>query len=85
MKSAMQFVLSAAVAIALVLSSGAVFAQGAAAKSERPAAQADKGQFAEINGNKIYYTMHGKGQPLILIHGFPLNSGLFHYQIEPLS
>jgi len=85
MKSSMQFVLSAAAATALLLGSGPVSAQGAAAKSERPAAQADKGQFAEINGHKIYYTTHGKGQPLILIHGFPLNSGLFHYQIEPLS
>ncbi|MBA3508407.1 MAG: alpha/beta hydrolase [Betaproteobacteria bacterium] len=80
-----RLIVYAAAAAALVLNSSSVFAQGGASKSERPAAQASKGQFADINGNKIYYTMQGRGQPLILIHGFPLNSGLFHYQIQALS
>jgi hypothetical protein len=28
-----------------------------------------KGQFAVINGQKIYYERYGKGRPLVLLHG----------------
>ena len=28
-----------------------------------------KGQFAVINGHKIYYERFGKGRPLVLLHG----------------
>jgi len=28
-----------------------------------------KGQFANINGQKIYYERYGKGRPLVLLHG----------------
>jgi len=27
------------------------------------------GQYASVNGLKMYYEIHGKGQPLVLIHG----------------
>lgn len=29
----------------------------------------ENGHYAEINGLKLYYEMHGKGSPLVLLHG----------------
>lgn len=42
-----------------------------------------KGQFANINGQKIYYERYGKGRPLVLLHG-GINSiqSSFKNQIE---
>ncbi|MBA2666379.1 MAG: alpha/beta hydrolase [Trueperaceae bacterium] len=37
------------------------------------------------DGAQIYYTIHGEGQPLVLIHGYPLNGGLFRDNVGPLS
>ncbi|RYF96724.1 MAG: hypothetical protein EOO02_21755 [Chitinophagaceae bacterium] len=28
-----------------------------------------KGQYANVNGLKLYYEIHGKGYPLVLVHG----------------
>ena len=28
-----------------------------------------KGNYAEVNGLKMYYEIHGTGQPLVLLHG----------------
>ena len=45
-----------------------------------------KGQFAVINGHKIYYERFGKGRPLVLLHG-GINSieSSFKYQLEYFS
>jgi pimeloyl-ACP methyl ester carboxylesterase len=32
-------------------------------------AHADGGKYASVNGVKLYYEVHGKGQPLVLLHG----------------
>src|SRR4051812_26686319 len=29
----------------------------------------DLGKYADVNGLKMYYEIHGTGQPLVLIHG----------------
>lgn len=29
----------------------------------------NRGQYAEVNGMKIYYEIHGSGKPLVLLHG----------------
>jgi pimeloyl-ACP methyl ester carboxylesterase len=29
----------------------------------------DKGSYAEVNGLKLYYELHGTGRPLVLLHG----------------
>lgn len=42
------------------------FAQEQAAVQEQMA----EGQFAEINGIRMYYEIHGEGEPLVLLHGF---------------
>jgi pimeloyl-ACP methyl ester carboxylesterase len=33
------------------------------------ARQGSKGRYAEVNGLKMYYEIHGSGQPLVLLHG----------------
>lgn len=37
------------------------------------------------DGAQIYYAVHGEGQPLVLIHGYPLSGGLFRDNVGPLS
>lgn len=32
--------------------------------------QRTEGQFAEVNGIRMYYETHGEGEPLVLLHGF---------------
>lgn len=34
---------------------------------------------------KIYYQEYGQGKPVVFIHGWPLNSDMWEYQLEPLS
>ena len=33
---------------------------------------------------KLYYEQHGKGQPVILIHGWPLSAQMWEYQIQEI-
>lgn len=40
---------------------------------------------AQINGATISYTITGRGEPLVLIHGYPLNGDLFSQQRRLLS
>ena len=40
---------------------------------------------AEINGAKLYYEVKGEGQPLLLVHGYPLDSRMWDLQFETLS
>jgi len=41
---------------------------------------------ADTNGNavKLYYNDYGKGNPVILIHGWPLSSVMWEYQVPDL-
>lgn len=43
------------------------------------------GQYAEINGARIYYEVAGSGAPMLLIHGYPLSSDLYRDQRSELS
>jgi pimeloyl-ACP methyl ester carboxylesterase len=40
----------------------------AAARQRKPAAR-PAGQYADVNGVHMYYEVHGRGQPLVLLHG----------------
>ena len=55
-----------AVAAVMVASPASSDAQGTAngAGSAKPV-----GQYADVNGIKLYYEIHGQGRPLILLHG----------------
>ena len=39
----------------------------------------------ELQDTYLYIEVSGHGQPLLLIHGFPLNRGMWHPQIETIS
>ncbi|MDQ3457892.1 MAG: alpha/beta hydrolase, partial [Deinococcota bacterium] len=41
--------------------------------------------FVEVGGAQIYYDVQGEGEPMLLIHGYPLNSGLFRDNVGPLA
>jgi 3-oxoadipate enol-lactonase len=41
--------------------------------------------FAQVNGAEIYYEVKGTGQPLLLLHGMPLDSRMWDEQTEGLS
>ena len=46
-----------------------LFAEEQVGVEERSVQEAD-GHFAEINGMRMYYEMHGEGEPLVMLHGF---------------
>lgn len=55
-------------------------------KPAAPSAQPDRqGEFADVNGARIFYQVAGEGRPLLLIHGYPLNAELFAKQREELA
>jgi pimeloyl-ACP methyl ester carboxylesterase len=43
-----------------------------------------QGKYANVNGLKMYYEVHGQGQPLILLHGGLGVIGMFE-QILPAT
>jgi len=43
------------------------------------------GQYFNYAGNKIFYQVAGRGQPILLIHGYPLSGELFRHQRTGLS
>lgn len=46
---------------------------------------AQNGQFLETNGVKIYYEIHGNGEPLLLIHGGTVSGKFWEPWIDDLS
>ena len=65
----------------LVLSVAA--AQSSGGEMSGGATAADR--YVQNGDARIYYEVHGEGEPLVLVHGYPLNSGLFRDNIGPLS
>ncbi|WP_066063331.1 alpha/beta fold hydrolase [Neobacillus soli] len=41
--------------------------------------------FAEINGTSLYYETKGEGQPLLMVHGYPLDSSMWDAQFEEFA
>ncbi len=46
---------------------------------------AQEGNFANVNGVKIYYEVHGEGEPLVMLHGFTLNHTIWDQFVEDFS
>lgn len=44
-----------------------------------------KGSYGDINGIKLYYEVHGKGEPILLLHGGTVFIESFYLQIPPLA
>lgn len=47
--------------------------------------QAQEGKFAEVNGVKLYYEIHGDGEPLLLLHGFTMSHDMWLPWVDNLS
>jgi pimeloyl-ACP methyl ester carboxylesterase len=41
--------------------------------------------FAEVNDTRLYYEIVGRGHPLVLVHGFSLNTKMWDDQLEVFS
>ena len=59
-----------ALSVALIPSSGS-FAQSPQGKS------APQSKFADVNGVKLHYLVAGKGDPVVLLHGFAETSHMW--------
>src|SRR5438067_5606640 len=44
-----------------------------------------KGQYADVNGIKLYYEIHGSGKPLVLLHGGLGSTEMFEPNIDELA
>lgn len=44
-----------------------------------------QGQYANINGTRIYYEVEGTGHPLVLIHGWPMSARMWDAQARELK
>jgi len=57
--------------------------QSTLAQSKRAAASAGRTEFVEVEPNvKLHVTDLGEGQPIVLIHGWPLNDAMYEYQYQ---
>ena len=53
------------------------FAQDATAVSALQAPEAREGDYADVDGARIFYEARGDGPALMLLHGYPLSGALF--------
>ena len=78
-------VLTLACATALAFTAAPAFPQEAASVSALQAPDAREGEFAEVDGARIFYEARGDGPPLMLLHGYPLSGALFARMREALE
>ena len=64
---------------------GLAAAQPVPTTAQAIAADHRVGEYAIVNGLRVFYQVRGAGQPLVLIHGYPLNGRLFEHQLDYLS
>ena len=70
----------------IALSSVMIASQPAAAQTQRTPASAGRAEFIEVEkGVKLHVTDIGDGQPIVLIHGWPLSDAMFEYQYQALA
>lgn len=57
--------------------------QSTFAQAKRTAASAGRAEYIEVEPNvKLHVTDLGEGQPIVLIHGWPLNDAMYEYQYQ---
>ncbi len=44
-----------------------------------------EGEFVEVNGARIFYQVAGQGEPMLLMHGYPLSGALFSRNRDALA
>ncbi|OOQ57795.1 alpha/beta fold hydrolase [Mucilaginibacter pedocola] len=60
-------------------------AGSAGAQQKRVPASAGRAEYIEVENNvKLHVTDLGEGQPIVLIHGWPLNDAMYEYQYQYL-
>lgn len=70
-------------AIAILVS---LFTNSLMAQSKRIPASAGRAEYIEVEkGVKLHVTDIGEGQPIVLIHGWPLSDEMYEYQYQYLS
>ncbi|WP_224994818.1 alpha/beta fold hydrolase, partial [Cesiribacter sp. SM1] len=64
----------------ILLQSYTVFSQG-----KRKPASAGRQEYVEVEKNvRLHVVDLGEGQPIVLIHGWPLNNAMYEYQYQYL-
>ncbi|RAW03487.1 alpha/beta fold hydrolase [Pseudochryseolinea flava] len=62
------------------------FSHTIVAQGKRVPASAGRAEFIEVEkGVKLHVTDLGEGQPIVLIHGWPLSDAMYEYQYQALS
>ena len=62
-----------------------IFCQTVYAQGKRVPAAAGREEFIEVEKNvKLHVTDLGDGQPIVLIHGWPLSDAMYEYQYAAL-
>lgn len=69
----------------LTMAALALAAAGPAQAQSDKSGTSGEGQTVQVDGTEIFYQTSGEGQPLLLIHGYPLNGDLFAEQRSSLS
>lgn len=63
-----------------------LFTHSLSAQTKREAASAGRAAYIEVEkGVKLHVTDLGEGQPIVLIHGWPLSDAMYEYQYQYLS
>lgn len=66
-----------------VLAATVSFTSTSTAQAQRVAASAGRAEYIEVEKNvKLHVTDLGDGQPIVLIHGWPLNDAMYEYQYQ---
>lgn len=70
----------------LAMSMMMTLGQSVLAQGKREAASAGRLEYIEVEKNvRLHVTDLGEGQPIVLIHGWPLSDAMFEYQYQYLS
>ncbi len=70
----------------LALSMLLIFSQSVFAQEKRVPASPGREEFIEVEKNvRLHITDIGEGQPIVLIHGWPLSDAMYEYQYQYLS
>ena len=70
----------------IALLSALTFSQNVNGQLKRTTASAGRAEYIEVeNGVKLHVTDLGTGEPVVLIHGWPLNDAMYEYQYQYLA
>ncbi|THU40564.1 alpha/beta hydrolase [Niastella caeni] len=68
-----------------VLFAGLFTADNSLAQTTRPPAASNRQEFIEVEKNvRVHVTDLGEGEPVVLIHGWPLSDAMYEYQYQEL-